>query len=180
MPDRFSRTCISKTRASTCCHLKPSIHHQRHRSTSKPPPKMRSFTLLSLVTATTLAYSDIHLPWVTTHQPQGVAAGQVNYWNIALNITSNNTSPSQSGYCTVTWPDNTRDCGNTCVPYSTAVPLDWTTCYANSSTFTNGGNRDSPFSFQLSPYFAIGNFSIALRENVTEYVSLFLFFCCTF
>lgn len=141
---------------------------------------MRSFTLLSLATAT-LAYSDFSLPWVTTHQPLGVASGQVNYYRIALNITSNNASPSQSGYCGIFWGDNNGNCGDTCVPYSTYVPTTWTTCYANSSTEPIPENRDSPFSFQLSPYFGIGNFTIALREKITRYVcfATYVYDCIT-
>jgi hypothetical protein len=123
---------------------------------------MRSLTLLSLVTLAT-AYSDVHLPHVLANQPNGVAEGQVNFYTFLFNVTSTNTSPPQSNYCTPgPWADNHSPCGDSCVPYSTYVPSGvWQICYTDD-TLTEKGS----FSFRLSPYFGVGNITIELRQTV--------------
>lgn len=48
--------------------------------------------------------------------------------------------------------------------WSTAVPVGkWHQC-----TVAEGSEKLSDISFQLFPYYSIGNFSLALRQNFTE------------
>ena len=91
---------------------------------------------------------------ITTHQPTGNPDGQVNYYRI--DFYANNTYGSDvTAHCSTFWGDNscTTGTGPGCAPYSVNVPTgDWIACDA------------AGISFQLYPYFSIGNFSIALQQ----------------
>lgn len=47
--------------------------------------------------------------------------------------------------------------------WSTSVPLRWHTC-----TVAEGSEELSDISFKLFPYYTIGNFSLAVKQNFTE------------
>ncbi|KAF1824593.1 carbohydrate-binding module family 20 protein [Dissoconium aciculare CBS 342.82] len=111
-------------------------------------------------------YAPFQIHWLTTHQPNGNPAGQVNHYQIAFNITSANGNPAEEAYCWQSWGDNNNNCGNSCVAYSTAVPAgEWIICARDASDL---GDRSSGFAFKLFPYFSIGNFSLAVRQNFTQ------------
>lgn len=133
---------------------------------------MKLFTLLPL--AAMAIASEFSIPWLTTHQPNGAAAGQTNYYSIQFNVSwlydNSNTPELRTAYCTSFWADNQRDCrfsaDHPCVPYSTNVPTCWSACWQDSSM-----EMQSSFIFKLSPYFSIGNFSLEVGDNVYEYVA---------
>jgi hypothetical protein len=111
-------------------------------------------------------YSPFQIPWMTTHQPNGNPAGQVNYYHIEFNITSANGNPAEEAYCWQFWGDNNNNCGDSCVAYSTNVPTgEWITCARNKSDLSG---QTSGFAFQLYPFFGIGNFALALKQNFTQ------------
>ncbi|KAF2164803.1 hypothetical protein M409DRAFT_24708 [Zasmidium cellare ATCC 36951] len=118
--------------------------------------------------ATTFAYSPLLLPSLTTHQPNGNPAGQVNYYRIAFTVTSSsNNGTTSSGYCNRSWGDNSWLQPEA---YSVNVPTgDWIIC---DSSEDNLGDKSSDFQFQLFPYFSIGNFSLAVKETLGDGSSL--------
>ncbi|KAF2725962.1 carbohydrate-binding module family 20 protein [Polychaeton citri CBS 116435] len=114
-------------------------------------------------------YRPFEIDYMTTHQPNGVPSGQVNYYRIAFNVTSANGDEPVSAYCSDFWGDNSNNrlcSGSSCVPYSTEVPTgSWIDCAQNSSATADSS---SGFAFQLFPYFSIGNFSVMIKQNFSE------------
>ena len=108
---------------------------------------------LTSTAATVAAYSPFLVKPLSTHQPNGNPDGQVNYYNIAFTVSSLNGGNS-TGECSTFWGDN----GYTeQEAYSVNVPTgSWIECGA------------SEFSFQLFPYFSIGNFTLAIQQNYTD------------
>ncbi|KJX96739.1 hypothetical protein TI39_contig603g00010 [Zymoseptoria brevis] len=146
--------------------------HPRIQHVSTIPQQPFTFYNFLLITMAVFypTTSSFHIPWLTSHQPNGTPSGSTNFYNLIFNITSPNASPAQSGYCGVSWSDNLRDChyrAEGCVPYSTEVPTKWIECWTNQSVAWSVGNRGA-FSFKLAPYFGIGNFSIEVQEKVPD------------
>jgi hypothetical protein len=109
-----------------------------------------------------LTPSPFTLSSLTTHQPNGNPAGQVNYYNIAFSINSTNSGAPTTAWCQTFWGDNAWTQPEA---HSVNVPTGkWIAC--DSAPAAYDGN--STFQFQLFPYFSIGNFSLAVREDVSS------------
>lgn len=109
-------------------------------------------------------YAPFEIPYMSTHQPNGNPAGQVDYYNIDFNITSKNGDSPQTGFCFASWGDNGVNCGNSCSAESENVPAgEWIQC-----TTSRLGDVYSEFAFWLFPGFSIGNFPIQLKQNFTQ------------
>lgn len=118
---------------------------------------MKSFFYLSflvlLCSNATAADTPFELYPLGTHQPIGNNEGQTNYYHIFFTVTSLNDGENSTAYCETSWSDNTWV---DTTAYSVYVPTgSWIAC------------DNTAFSFQLFPYFAIGNFSIAIQQNCT-------------
>lgn len=123
-----------------------------------------SALLASAAVALAQDYAPFEIPHMSTHQPNGNPAGQVNYYNIDFNITSKNGDSPQTGYCNTFWGDNGLSCGDTCSAESKNVPAgEWIQCKTEYL-----GDVDSEFAFWLFPGFSIGNFPIQLKQNFTQ------------
>lgn len=120
-----------------------------------------STSLLTLAT-TALAFQPFLLPELTTHQPNGNPAGQVNYYRIAFTVTSTTSNGTSSGYCNRFWGDNSWLDDEA---YSLYVPTDEYVC---DSSEENLGDKASNFRFKLFPYFSIGNFSLEVKETLAD------------
>lgn len=123
---------------------------------------MQHFFVVLIVACTTRAsaYSPFAIPTLTTHQPIG--SGSTNFYFIEFDITSDNSGKQASAYCQKSWGDNgwTRP-----EPYSVNVPTgEWFRC--DSERYSYDGA--SAFSFQLFPYFSIGNFSLSVKEDLGQ------------
>lgn len=118
---------------------------------------MKSFlALVSLVQTALAAYSPFQVNPLSTHQPNGNPDGQVNYYRIAFTVESTNSAndSSSSAQCASFWGDNSFGQQEA---YSVEVPTgSWIEC----------GSSD--FSFQLYPYFSIGNFTLGVQQNFTN------------
>lgn len=125
--------------------------------------------LIALASVTTAAASSIYIPTLSAKQPNGNADGQTNYYTIQFTVVSDSGDDYPSGYCWASWGDNNNLCtGSACVPYSTYVPTgSWIQCAHNSS---NIDDQTSEFSFQLYPYFSIGNVSLSVQQNYSQTV----------
>lgn len=96
---------------------------------------------------------------VISRQPTGAKDGQVDYYSMAFEVNST-IARSESGYCEVSWSDNTYESQDA---YSDYVPTgSWIQCDSSAANF---GDGDSEFSFQLFPYFSIGNWSFQVRQT---------------
>lgn len=132
---------------------------------------MKSAIIASVLAATATAqnFAPLEITYFYANQPQGVAAGQVDYYSLQLDVSSINGDAPASAYCVASWGDNTRQCGNTCVPYSTAVPTgSWIQCYNSQADFSSGSGPDSGFSMMLFPMFAVGNFKVELQQTFMD------------
>lgn len=115
-----------------------------------------SATLAAAVAAAETLYSPLLINPLTTHQPIGNNEGNTNYYSIRFGVTSanGNGNSSSSGECAASWGDNP-----------------WTSSAAYSEHVPAGERiacGSSGFSFQLAPYFSIGNFSLAVQQNIAE------------
>lgn len=105
------------------------------------------------------------IPSITTHQPNGNPAGNVNYYSIDFNVSSYTTLDGRSATvkCSTFWGDNSCTFTNDCKPYSTNVPTgEWIPCNPE----LRGTDDLGEFAFQLYDRFSIGDFDISLRQNV--------------
>lgn len=124
---------------------------------------MRSITaiLLFLNTAFTVVveaadYSPFIIDPLTTHQPIGNNEGETNYYSISFNVSAANgvLPANETATCSASWSDNSWAQS---AAYSLYVPTgSWIQC------------GDSDFSFQLFPYFSIGNYTLAVQQNFTD------------
>ena len=103
----------------------------------------------------TASYSPFSISPITTHQPNGNPDGQVNYYHINFTVSSTNDAAGPtSAICTKTWSDNAWTQPQA---YSVNVPTgSWMACSPSS------------YSFQLYPYFSIGNFTLGVQQNFTD------------
>ncbi|GAB7363281.1 hypothetical protein MBLNU230_g3562t1 [Neophaeotheca triangularis] len=129
---------------------------------------MKPTTILPFLASTLVTgqedYSPFTLTTLTTHQPNGYPGGNVNYYRIGFNIASTDaaTNTTSRAYCNRFWGDNNRD---ETAAYSLGVPTgQWIQC---DSSEQNLGDGASDFSFQLFPYFSIGNFSLEVRRTIS-------------
>jgi len=104
--------------------------------------------LLAGATAALAAdYAPFEIPYMTTHQPNGNPAGQVNYYHIDFNVTSKNGDSPSTGFCFASWGDNGLQpyCAPGCSAESKNVPAgEWIQC-----TTEYLGNVNSEFAFWL-------------------------------
>ncbi|KAK5114642.1 hypothetical protein LTR62_002215 [Meristemomyces frigidus] len=105
-------------------------------------------------------YSPFLITSVYTKQPNGNPDGQTNFYNFLSQVNSTNGDSPQTGYCAAGWSDNNAGGSD---PFSEYVPTGWTQC-ARSASDSNA----SEFSFQLYKPFGIGNFSVAIQQNLTQ------------
>ncbi|KAF2217214.1 hypothetical protein CERZMDRAFT_81160 [Cercospora zeae-maydis SCOH1-5] len=122
------------------------------------------FALFAACVTTASAYSSFVIPTLTAHQPIG--SGSTNFYLLSFDIKSDNSGNQRSAFCQKSWGDNgwTRP-----LPYSLEVPTgQWIKCDSARGTYDGA----SAFSFQLYPYFSIGNFSLSVKEDLREDVSV--------
>ncbi|KXT15870.1 hypothetical protein AC579_5526 [Pseudocercospora musae] len=125
---------------------------------------MKSTTPIVLaLTSIVAALSPFDVSGMTSHQPNGNPGGQVNYCRIAFSVNSTNSgNKPQSGYCAKFWGDNSWLQEEA---YSVNVPTgQWISCDTTEGAYDGG----APFQFQLFPYFSIGNFSLAIKEDLGD------------
>lgn len=131
---------------------------------------MQSLITLATVVSIAKAFTPLSISSLDSHQPAGSGAGgQVNYWSLVFDVNSSN-SGNRSAYCVRSWSDNCNPllCSTVHV-WSDNVPVDqWIQCYENKAIFTASGQATSPFSFQLFPYFEIGNFILEVKETLDD------------
>ncbi|GAB7351095.1 hypothetical protein MBLNU459_g1561t1 [Dothideomycetes sp. NU459] len=117
---------------------------------------MNILLLFASIVSLVSAYTPFLVDPITTHQPIGNNEGQTNYYQISFNVSSSNgaAGANASGECAVSWSDNSWAQSEA---YSLYVPTgSWIAC------------GSSEFSFQLFPYFSIGNFTLAIQQNLTD------------
>lgn len=123
---------------------------------------MDIFTAIIALTATASAYSPFIVSDLISHQPNGNPDGQTNYYRIAFLVNSLNSGKVQSGYCAKFWGDNSWAQEQA---YSVNVPTgQWTACDSSEGKY----DGTAPFMFKLFPLFSIGNFSLAIKEDMGE------------
>lgn len=121
---------------------------------------MVSLSLMATLIAaahTAAAYSPFVIKPLTTHQPIGNNEGETNFYSISFTVSSCNGAEgaNSTATCQQSWGDNSWAQS---ADYSLYVPTgEWIAC-----------GQDSEFSFQLFPYFAIGNFTLAVQQNFTD------------
>ncbi|KAI4143406.1 MAG: hypothetical protein LQ340_007015 [Diploschistes diacapsis] len=110
-------------------------------------------TLASHVSAS--SYLPFSVSPLSTHEPNGNPEGDVNYYHINFTVSSSNdASGESSAICTNSWSDNDWEQPQA---YSVNVPTgSWIAC------------SPSTYSFQLYPYFSIGNFTLGIQQNFTS------------
>lgn len=126
---------------------------------------METSTLLPLIASTTLAsaqdYSPFFISDLTSHQPNGSPGGNVNFYTLTFNVRSSNGEGNSSAYCNIFWPDNGY---RNLEAYSVNVPTEeWIQC---DSSPRDRGDKASDLSFQLFPYFSIGNYTLEVRQTL--------------
>ncbi|KAM3424310.1 hypothetical protein BST61_g11153 [Cercospora zeina] len=118
------------------------------------------FALLAACVTGASAYSSFVIPTLTAHQPIG--SGSTNFYLIEFDIQSVNSGNQRSAYCLKSWGDNGWSRPEA---YSVNVPTgEWFKCDSARGTYDGA----SAFSFQLHPYFSIGNFSLSVKEDLKE------------
>lgn len=117
--------------------------------------KMHSILSLAFLAGAAVAYTPFTIAPLTTHQPNGAADGDTDYYSIQFTVNSTNAGSDSSGTCSKSWGDNGSQNQEA---YSMYVPTgEWITCSGSSE-----------FAFQLYPYFSIGNFTLGIQQNFTN------------
>lgn len=131
---------------------------------------MQSSIILAAFASLVAAYTPFSISSLDSHQPEGTGAGgEVDNWWLEFDVASSNSGDS-SAYCSKSWGDNCNPliC-TTAHIWSDDVPANqWIQCYESEAVFTAGGEANSSFSFQLFPYFEIGNFTLEVRETLDD------------
>ena len=113
-----------------------------------------TFVALATLTIGSWAYKPFSVYPLSTHEPTGDPDGQANYYHINFTVTSSNGASPETGICYDVWSDNAWTDSEV---YSKYVPTgSWIAC------------TPSTFSFQLHPYFTIGNFTLSVQHNFTD------------
>jgi len=119
---------------------------------------MHSFLSLAFLAGAAVAsssYTPFIIAPLTTHQPNGAADGDTDYYNIQFTVNSTNAGSDSSGTCSDFWGDNGSQNQEA---YSVGVPTgEWIACSGSGE-----------FAFQLYPYFSIGNFTLGIQQNFTD------------